>query len=301
MTDSLLAAFDAHLLLERGQGDNSRQAYGRDATRLIEYLDSIGIKPAECTPDHLHNFMATLIDLGLSPRSMARVISGCRAFFRFMELEGRIDTNPALLLEHPSLGSHLPEVLTVEEVDAMIAAIDPQAREAVRDRALIEVMYGCGLRVSEAINLRIDRLYLSDGYLMVEGKGRKQRVVPMGEITIDAVNDWLAQRALCDVKPGEENALFVSPRTGRRITRVRVFRLIKTLAQRADITREISPHTLRHSFASHLLDGGANLRAIQEMLGHEDISTTQIYLHMDTSRLREELLNHHPRLQRVKN
>lgn len=301
MTDRLLKAFDAHLLLERGQGDNSRQAYGRDAGRLLEYLRSIDVDPRQCTPDHLHSFMATLIDLGLSPRSMARVISGMRAFFRFMELDGIIDSNPALLIEHPSLGSYLPEVLTVEEIDAMIAAIDPDAREALRDRALIETMYGCGLRVSETINLRIDRLFLTDGYLMVEGKGRKQRIVPMGEITADAIAAWMAQRATCRIKPGEENALFTSPRTGARITRVRVFKLIKQLAMAAGIDRDISPHTLRHSFASHLLEGGANLRAIQDMLGHEDISTTQVYLHMDTSRLRQELLLHHPRLQHTQN
>lgn len=294
----LLEAFDAYLLLERGAGENSRMAYGTDARRLCAFLESEGITPADVTPECLQSFMASLMDCGLSPRSMARAVSGIRSFFRFLQLEGRISSNPALLLELPRSGLHLPEVLAVEEIDAMIAAIDPSAREAVRDRALIETLYGCGLRVSELINLRIDALFLADGYLSVTGKGRKQRLVPIGEITSDALVDWLDERATGKIAPGEENSVFLAPRTGRRITRIRVFDIVKNLASRAGITREVSPHTLRHSFASHLLEGGANLRAIQEMLGHEDIATTQIYIHMDRHRLREELLLHHPRAKK---
>lgn len=294
----LLEAFDAYLLLERGAGENSRDAYGTDARRLCAFLAAEEIAPADVTAECLQSFMATLIDCGLSRRSMARTVSGIRSFFRFLQLEGHISSNPALLLELPQSGMHLPEVLAVEEIDAMIAAIDPSTREAVRDRALIETLYGCGLRVSELINLKMDALFLADGYLTVTGKGRKQRLVPLGEITADALIDWLAERASGKIAPGEENSVFLSPRTGRRITRVRVFGIVKNLATRAGITRDVSPHTLRHSFASHLLEGGANLRAIQEMLGHEDIATTQIYIHMDRHRLHEELLLHHPRARK---
>lgn len=291
----LTDGFDAYLLLERGAGINSRDAYGIDARRLCAFLEAEGVEIADVTPEVLQSFMASLIDCGLSPRSMARTVSGIRAFFRFLQLEGRISSNPALLLELPRAGFHLPEVLAVEEIDAMIASIDSRAREAVRDRALIETLYGCGLRVSELINLQMDALFLEEGYLTVFGKGRKQRLVPLGEVTADALIEWLDERATGKIQPGEENYVFLAPRTGRRITRIRVFDIVKALADRAGITREVSPHTLRHSFASHLLEGGANLRAIQEMLGHEDISTTQIYIHMDHHRLREELLLHHPR------
>lgn len=294
----LLEAFDAYLLLERGAGANSRDAYGIDARRLCSFLETEGLTPELVTPDVLQQFMASLIDCGLSPRSMARTVSGIRSFFRFLQLDGRISSNPALLLELPRTGLHLPEVLALEEIDAMIDSIDPTAREAVRDRALVETLYGCGLRVSELINLRLDCLFLSEGYLTVTGKGRKQRLVPLGEMTADALVDWLDDRANGKIAPGEENFVFLAPRTGRRITRIRVFDIIKRMADRAGITREVSPHTLRHSFASHLLEGGANLRAIQEMLGHEDISTTQIYIHMDHHRLREELMLHHPRAKK---
>ncbi|MDE6536302.1 MAG: tyrosine recombinase [Muribaculaceae bacterium] len=295
LNSKLLEGFDAYLLLERGAGENSRGAYGIDARRLCAFLEAQDIELADVTIDTLQNFMASLIDCGLSPRSMARTVSGIRSFFRFLQMEGHISSNPALLLELPKAGLHLPEVLALEEIDLMVDSIDPSAREAVRDRALIETLYGCGLRVSELINLQMDALFLEEGYMTVFGKGRKQRLVPIGEITADAITLWLNERADGKIKPGEENYVFLSPRTGRRITRIRVFDIIKNLASRAGIAREISPHTLRHSFASHLLEGGANLRAIQEMLGHEDISTTQIYIHMDHHRLREELLLHHPR------
>lgn len=301
LNSKLLEGFDAYLLLERGAGENSRGAYGIDARRLCAFIEDQNLELADVTIDTLQNFMASLIDCGLSPRSMARTVSGIRSFFRFLQMEGHISSNPALLLELPRAGFHLPEVLAVEEIDLMIDSIDSSTREAVRDRAMIETLYGCGLRVSELINLQMDALFLEEGYLTVFGKGRKQRLVPLGEVTADALTLWLNERADGKIKPGEENFVFLSPRTGRRITRIRVFDIVKTLASRAGIAREISPHTLRHSFASHLLEGGANLRAIQEMLGHEDISTTQIYIHMDHHRLREELLLHHPRYKACSN
>lgn len=293
----LLRRFAAHLQLELGCTPNSLEAYMRDARRLIDYLNDKGINPAETTVDHLHEFMSEMLELGLSPRSLRRMVSGIRAFFNFMVQEGAMPHNPALLLPPPQIGLHLPEVLSLEEIDAMIAAIDPAAREARRDRALMETLYGCGLRVSELITLRMSKLHLDEGYLAVVGKGNKERLVPMGGVTVDALTEWLDDREKGKIAPGEEDFVFLAPRTGRRITRMRVFDIVKRLASLAGIRREVSPHTLRHSFASHLLEGGANLRAIQQMLGHESIATTQIYIHIDRTRLREEILRYHPRNQ----
>jgi integrase/recombinase XerD len=293
--DSLLEEFGAALLLEQGLAANTREAYLRDASRLLELLHEVQTSAADVTLEQLRGFMAQLMDMGLQPRSLRRVLSGWRAFYRFLLQEGRVSDDPTLRLEPPQIGRHLPQVLTVEEIDRMIDCIDPTARECVRDHALMETLYGCGLRVSELTNLRMSDLYLDDGYLIVEGKGGKQRAVPMSEPTADALRLWLAQRADGKIKPGEENYVFLAPRTGARITRVRVFYIIKQLASAAGIRKVISPHTLRHSFASHLLEGGANLRAIQQMLGHESISTTEIYLHIDNTRLREEILRFHPR------
>ncbi|MBD5415298.1 MAG: tyrosine recombinase [Bacteroides sp.] len=291
----IIDGFSAYLLLEAGSADNSRQAYVRDASRLLEFLQNEGISPDAANIDTLHSFMVAMVDLGLAPRSLRRLVSGIRALFRYLVAENYLETNPALLLEPPRLGLHLPSVLSVDEIDAMIDAIDSASPQALRDRALIETLYGCGLRVSEAINLEIGRLNLPEGYLSVVGKGSKERLVPLGQVTADALSDWLAQRADGKIADGEENYVFLAPRTGRRITRMRVFDIVKHLASQAGIATEVSPHTLRHSFASHLLEGGANLRAIQQMLGHESISTTQIYIHLDRSQLRREILLHHPR------
>lgn len=298
--EKVLKGFDAYLLLEAGSATNSREAYMRDAGRLLDFIEAEGTELGEVSVNDLHAFIVAMMELGLSPRSLRRMVSGIRALFKYLVVEGFLSANPALLIEPPQIGLHLPSVLSVEEIDAMIDAIDPTAREAVRDHALIEALYGCGLRVSELINLRVSRLNLEQGYLTVIGKGNKERLVPMGEVTIDALREWLAERSEGKIKEGEEDYVFLAPRTGGRITRMRVFDIIKRLASAAGIRREISPHTLRHSFASHLLEGGANLRAIQQMLGHESISTTQIYLHIDRSRLREEILLYHPRNQAKK-
>lgn len=291
----LLKGFGAYLLLEAGSSENSREAYLRDARRLLDFLDDERLTVDRVTVDTLHSFMVSMLELYLSPRSLRRIVSGIRAFFKYLVIEGYIGSNPAQLIEPPQIGLHLPQVLSVEEIDAMIAAIDPDSREALRDHALIETLYGCGLRVSEVINLEVSRLNLEQGYLTVVGKGSKERLVPMGEVTADALCAWLGQRAGGKIRPGEENYVFLAPRTGGRITRMRVFDIVKRLAAAAGIKRDVSPHTLRHSFASHLLEGGANLRAIQQMLGHESIATTQIYIHIDRSRLREEILLYHPR------
>ena len=291
---SLLREFEAHLTLERGLSGNTLEGYSDDVDKLIAYLTDSSTPLREVTLETLRTFAADLYDLGISARSQARIISGVKAFFRFLVMEGYLDDNPSLLLESPHLGRKLPEVLTLEEIDRMIAEIDMSKPEGQRNRAIIETMYGCGLRVSELINLEISRLYLDDEYIIVKGKGSKERIVPIDGVAIAEIERWMEDRGHIELKKGEENMLFVS-RRGRRLTRVMIFYIIKRLCELAGIRKEISPHTLRHSFATHLLEGGANLRAIQQMLGHESISTTEIYLHVDRSKLRDEILMYHPR------
>ena len=293
-TEKAVAGFEAFLVLERGLSDNTRTAYLADVSKLISYLTEEGVSLNDVTLSHLQAFAADLFDLGISPRSRSRIISGVKSFFRFLKMEGYLDSNPAILLENPKPGRYLPEVLSVEEIDAMISAIDPASPEAVRNHAIMETLYGCGLRVSELINLEISRVYLDEEYVVVRGKGSKERLVPLSPVAAAEIRRWLVERADIDVKPGEENMLFIS-RRGRRLTRVMIFYIVKRLADLAGIKREVSPHTLRHSFATHLLEGGANLRAIQQMLGHESIATTEIYIHIDSSRLRSEILSCHPR------
>lgn len=291
---AVIDAYEAYLILERGLSDNTREAYVRDVGKLLRYLETEKVTLREVTTDTLRAFAADLFDLGISPRTQARIVSGIKSFFRFMKLEGYLDSNPSLLLESPALRRHLPEVLRVDEIDAMIGAIDMEKAEGQRNRAIMETLYGCGLRVSELINLEISKLYFDEQFIMVHGKGDKERIVPISPQAIREIKDYLPDRALLPVKRGEENILFLN-RRGHRLTRVMIFYIIKQLAEAAGIRKEVSPHTLRHSFATHLLEGGANLRAIQQMLGHEDISTTEIYLHIDRSMLRAEILAHHPR------
>lgn len=291
---AVIDAYEAYLILERGLSDNTREAYVRDVGKLVRYLETEKVTLREVTTDTLRAFAADLFDFGISPRTQARIVSGIKSFFRFMKLEGYLDSNPSLLLESPALRRHLPEVLRVDEIDAMIGAIDMEKAEGQRNRAIMETLYGCGLRVSELINLEISKLYFDEQFIMVHGKGDKERIVPISPQAIREIKDYLPDRALLPVKRGEENILFLN-RRGHRLTRVMIFYIIKQLAEAAGIRKEVSPHTLRHSFATHLLEGGANLRAIQQMLGHEDISTTEIYLHIDRSMLRAEILAHHPR------
>lgn len=297
--DKILKGYSAYLLLERGLSDNSRQAYVHDVEKLLDFLatDS-GMPPVDnITEEHLQTFAASLHDVGIGARSQARIISGLRSFFKYLRLERIIDTDPTAMLESPRLGLHLPEVLTVDEIDAMESAVDLSSPTGQRNLALIETLYSCGLRVSELCNLAMSRISRSDGMIIVDGKGNKQRIVPVSDSALREIDLWLEDRSSIQLKPGEEDILFVSAR-GRRLTRVMVFYIIRELAEKAGIKRTISPHTLRHSFATHLLEGGANLRAIQMMLGHESIATTQIYLHTDTSSLRREILLHHPRNNR---
>lgn len=292
--DRLLKSFRGYLQLERGLADNSRESYMFDITKFIDFLSREEKSLRDVTPDLLHNFVADLHDLGISPRSQARIISGLKAFFKFLTAENYIEENPALLVQSPQTGRHLPEVLSVEEIDSMIECIDLSTPEGRRNRAIIETMYGCGLRVSELVDLEINKLFFDDGYIVVKGKGNKERIVPVSPVSVDLIRDYLPERNMLDIEPGEENVVFLN-RRGHRLTRQMIFTIVKRLASLAGIKKTISPHTLRHSFATHLLEGGANLRAIQQMLGHESIATTEIYLHLDSTRLRDEIIMYHPR------
>ncbi len=292
--DRVMSEYGLFLQMEKGMAGNTREAYMRDVRKLLVYLAESGTKLREVTADTLRYFIGELHDLGIAERSQARIVSGMRSFFRFLSMEDYLNPDPTELLESPKTGLHLPEVLTLEEIDAMIAAINPDKAEASRDRAMMEVLYGCGLRVSELIGLEISKIYAEEGYLVVRGKGNKERMVPMSEAAVSALEDYFEDRSMLDVKPGCENTVFLN-RRGRKLTRERIFQIVKSLAEDAGIRKNISPHTLRHSFATHLLEGGANLRAIQQMLGHETIATTQIYIHLDRSTLRSDILKYHPR------
>ena len=292
---ALADAFSAYLSLERGLSANTVEAYRDDVAKLIGWLDDSGLKLADTTLETLRYFAGDLHDLGIAARSRARILSGIRTFFHFLKMEGYVETDPSLLLESPRTERKLPEVLSVEEIDAMIGSIDLATPEGERNRAIMETLYGCGLRVSELVNLEISHVYLDEMYLMVEGKGSKQRLVPLSPVAAELIRAYIGgRRGEAPVKPGEENIVFLNNR-GSRLTRVMIFYIVKRLAEAAGIRRTVSPHTLRHSFATHLLEGGANLRAIQQMLGHESIATTEIYLHVDRRRLRDQIMQFHPR------
>lgn len=295
--DRLLRDYLLYLQMEKGMSVNTREAYVADVRKLLAYLAGDGVALRDVTPDTLRYFIGELHDLGIAERSQARILSGLRSFFHFLSIEDYLLPDPTELLESPKLGLHLPEVLTIEEINAMIAAIDPEKAEAQRDRAIMETLYGCGLRVSELIGLELSKIYGEEGYIIVRGKGNKERMVPVSEVAIYEISEYLHDRAMLDVKPECANILFLN-RRGRKLTRERIFQIVKSLAESAGIRKNISPHTLRHSFATHLLEGGANLRAIQQMLGHESIATTQIYIHLDRSTLRSDILAYHPRNRR---
>lgn len=290
--------FQAYLRIEKGLAENTALAYSDDVDKLTRYLADSGVAVERATTDHLTAFLAELHDLGIGPRSVARIISGIKSFYKYLRLEGFAEQDPTQLLDSPRLGRHLPEVLTIDEIDAMLACIDMSRPEGVRNRAIIETMYGCGLRVSELVGLQMSLVYADDEFVLVRGKGDKQRVVPISQVALEQISNYVDQvRSGLTVKRGCEDILFLN-RRGGQLTRQMVFIIIKQLCQLAGIHKCVSPHTLRHSFATHLLEGGANLRAIQQMLGHESITTTEIYVHIDRSRLRQEILAHHPRNKR---
>lgn len=290
----LLDGYAAHLILEKGLAANTLEAYAADVMKLLTYLADVGKNPSEIELDDLENFAADLHDAGISLRSRARIISGIKSFYRYLTLEGYVEKDPAVMLQSPRAGRKLPDVLSVEEIDAMIECIDMSKPEGQRNRAIMETLYGCGMRVSELVNLEIGKVYFDERFIVVRGKGDKERVVPMSDTAAAEIEAYLELRNHIDIKPGEDHILFLN-RRGHRLTRVMIFYIIKHLAAMAGVKKSISPHTLRHSFATHLLEGGANLRAIQQMLGHESISTTEIYIHIDRRRLRSEILRFHPR------
>jgi integrase/recombinase XerD len=293
--ENLLEKYRNYIYFERSLSDNTLDAYTRDVSRFLEWLSDEGIRPQDVVLDDLHRFASTLYDMSISPRSIARILSGVRSLYYFLLVEGYIEQDPTELLESPKVGAHLPEVLTIEEIEAIESTIDQSLPEERRDYTIIEMLYSCGLRVSELCELCISDLFLKEGYMRVRGKGSKQRLVPMSERMVELLEMWLQERSEMDIKPGEEDYVFLSHRRKKRLSRITVFHNIKVYAERAGITKNISPHTFRHTFATHLLEGGANLRAIQAMLGHESIGTTEIYTHIDRSYLREQVLNCFPR------
>lgn len=297
--EKLIAMFDAWLSMEKGLSANTVEAYNDDILKLLKYIADRHRCPEEIEEADLHEFLATLYDLGISARTQARIISGIRSFFSFLKITGKVKDNPAALLKMPKLGKHFPDILTVEEIDAMEAAIDVSTYEGCRNRAIVEVMYSCGLRVSEVVSLRISNLFLQEEYIMVEGKGSKQRLVPISETAITLIRDYLAIRGDVNVKSDAEDILFLN-RRGSGMSRVMIFYIVKDLCEQCGIHKNISPHSLRHSFATHMLEGGANIRAIQQLLGHESISTTEIYVHIDCSYLRREVVNCHPRSKQMR-
>lgn len=292
--ETLLRRYVAYLRLEKGMTSNTIEAYTNDVQKLLQYTASGNLSLLDVDRGTLHDFVCTLQDVGIGARSQARVISGIKSFFRYLKLDGYIDEDPASQLEMPQTGRHLPEVLTVEEIDAMLSSIDLSTAEGQRNRAILEVLYSCGLRVSELVGLRLSQLYLQDEYICVEGKGNKQRLVPISQQAVREIERYMSDRATLDIKAGEEDYLFLN-RRGRHLSRVMVFYIVRDACERCGIKKSVSPHTLRHSFATHLLENGANLRAIQQMLGHESITTTEIYVHLDKHFLRQEVLEYHPR------
>ena len=296
----IIRKYMQYLKLEKALAGNTQEAYMQDLEKLLNFLKAENIDFRKCTYENLQQFSAELHDIGIHARSQARIISGIHSFYRFLVLNNYIETDPSELLETPKIGLHLPEVLTVEEIDRIIETVDMDKAEGQRNRAILETLYSCGLRVSELCNLKMSDLYFTEGFIKVEGKGSKQRIVPISQRAIKEIRYWLIDRQAWRVKPGYENYVFLA-RWGKGISRIMIFHLIKELADKAGITKKISPHTFRHSFATHLLEGGANLRAIQAMLGHESITTTEIYTHIDRDRLRQEIIEHHPRNIKYRN
>ena len=283
-----------YLKLEKGFSDNTIEAYMRDLDKFLSFLEDEHIDPHSVDLDTFHRFSAAIIDLGINPTSLSRILAGVHSFYTFMVLTGELDSDPMELLEFPKKPQHLPDVLSVAEVDAIESEIDLSLPEGQRNKAIIEVLFSCGLRVSELCTLKLSDLYLDEGFIRVNGKGSKQRLVPISDKAVKELRLYFIDRNTINIKPGYEDFVFISKRK-KNISRIMVFHFLKELVEKAGIHKTVSPHTLRHSFATSLLEGGANLRAIQAMLGHESIGTTEIYLHTDTTRLRDEIMEHHPR------
>jgi|TARA_R110000737_G_scaffold344050_1_gene370785 integrase/recombinase XerD len=294
-SERYIKQFVAYLKIEKGLAENSIFAYQRDVQKLISFCDYENKDVTSIEYSDLNNFIGMLYDLGLSPRSQARIISGIKQFYGFLLLDDIIKTDPSESLEMPKLGRKLPEVLSIEEIDQLISAIDLSKPEGHRNKAILETLYSCGLRVSELVNLKFSDLFFDEGFIRVIGKGNKQRLVPSSPSVEKEINFYkTSTRNHLNVVKGSENIVFLN-RRGAQLTREMIFTIIKNLSKEIGLTKNVSPHTFRHSFATHLLEGGANLRAIQEMLGHESITTTEIYTHLDQSFLKEAILSYHPR------
>lgn len=283
-----------YLRLERGYSENTVEAYTHDIDYLLNYLRNENLKAEDVKLDNLENFAAVIYEFGIASSSQARILCGVRSFFKYLVISGILKDDPSELLEAPTVGEHLPEVLSTEEIDRMEAAIDLSKWEGQRNKAIIELLFSCGLRVSELVSLKFNDIFEREKFLRIIGKGDKERLVPISESALHEIKLWLYDRNLMKIKPGEQEYVFLN-RRGAHLTRTMILIMIKRTAEEAGITKTVSPHTLRHSFATELLKGGADLRAIQEMLGHENIKTTQIYTHIDITTLREEILTHHPR------
>ena len=283
-----------YLKLQRSMSANTVEAYGRDLDKLLVFLQQSGKAPIEVKLADLQDFAAGLHDIGIGPRSQCRILSGVRSFFRFLVIDGYRDTDPTELLESPVLGEHLPEFLTPQEVDRLEDSIDLSKPEGHRNRAIIEVLFSCGLRVSELVNLKFSQVFIDERFLRIMGKGSKERLVPISERALQEISNYMSWRDSLKIKPGEEDYVFLN-RRGAHLTRTMILIMLKEQADVAGIHKTISPHTLRHSFATALLEGGADLRVIQALLGHESIGTTEIYTHLSMQTLREEVLLHHPR------
>lgn len=292
-----ISKYKTYLRLEKSLSGNSIDAYLTDLDKLLRFVESEGLRIEDVAYEDLQQFVAQLHDIGIHPRSQARIISGIKSFYRFLLLDDYITIDPTELLESPKIGFKLPEVLSVNEINNILDTIDLSLPEGQRNRAMLEVLYSCGLRVSELTGLKYPDVYFDEGFIRVEGKGSKQRLVPISETAIREIRNYLFDRNTIVVKKGFEDTLFLS-RRGTALSRIMVFHIIKQQTEMAGIQKNVSPHTFRHSFATHLLEGGANLRAIQEMLGHESITTTEIYTHIDREFLRKEILEHHPRSKR---
>lgn len=292
--ENIAKKYRNYLLLEKSLSPNSIEAYMTDLAKLSGFLENESIEVKDVHLDDLEQFISQLYDLGINPRSVARIISGVKSFYNFLVLDGYIQTDPTELLETPKIGLKLPTVLSLQEIESLMSVIDLSTKEGQRNRAILETLYSCGLRISELTSLRFSDLFFDEGFIKVEGKGSKQRLVPISHTAINEINKYLLYRKEMKINKGSENVLFLSNR-GTAISRIMIFHFIKKYAEEAGIKKTISPHTFRHSFATHLLEGGANIRAIQLMLGHEKITTTEIYTHMDREYLRQEIIEHHPR------
>lgn len=295
--NSSIKGFKSYLKLERSLSANSVEAYIHDIEKLVQFLDykKIDTSPDKITLAQLKAFVQWVNELGMTATTQSRVISGIRSFYKYLLVEDLVDNDPATLLEAPKLSRKLPGFLSIEEIDKLIAAVDLSKSEGERNKAIIESLYSCGLRVSELVNLRLSCLYFEIGYIKVIGKGDKERIIPIGNSAIKQITIYLDHiRTHQHIKPGNEDILFLN-RRGAKLTRVMIFTIIKELAKKIKLKKIISPHTFRHSFATHLIEGGADLRAVQEMLGHESITTTEIYTHLDREYLRSAIIQFHPR------